>query len=82
MLRKRVLYSSANGDMWFLARESETENVFVRHEANPSSGARVTDIDIGAFLSTGQRHPQHEALLRLIGTLVEGNPRGYVEKVR
>ena len=80
MLRKRVLYSSANGDSWFLACESERGNVFVRHEANPSSGARVTDIDIGAFLSSGQRHPQHEALLRLIGTLVEGNPKGSSKK--
>ena len=74
-IRKRMLYSSANGDTWFLGCESGTENVFVRHEANPSSGERVTDIDIGAFLSAGQRHPQHEALLRLIGTLVEGSPR-------
>jgi hypothetical protein len=35
----------------------------------------MTDIDIGAFLSAGQRHPQHEALLRLIGTLVERSKR-------
>ena len=81
-IRKRELYRSANGDAWFLAREVETQSVFVRHEANPSSGARVTDIDIGAFLSAGQRHPQHEALLRLIGTLVEGNPRAAPKKVR
>ena len=74
-ISKRELYSSANGDVWFLARESETGNVFIRHEANRSSGGRVTDIDIGAFLSAGQRHPQHEALLRLIGTLVERSKR-------
>jgi hypothetical protein len=32
----------------------------------------VTDIDIGAFLSRGPRNPEHQALLRLIGKLMEG----------
>jgi len=45
--------------------------VFVRHEANIPSGGKRTDIDIGEFLSRGQRNPEHQALLRLIGTLVE-----------
>ena len=70
-VEKRELYSSANGDKWLLAREPETERLFVRHEANIPSGGRVTDIDIGAFLSKDRRHPDHQALLRLIGTLVE-----------
>jgi sulfur-oxidizing protein SoxY len=34
----------------------------------------MTEIEIGAFLSGG-RNPEHRALLRLIGSLVEGNPR-------
>ena len=29
--------------------------------------------DIGAFLSRGPRNPEHQALLHLIGTLVEGS---------
>jgi hypothetical protein len=73
-LERRELYSSPNGDKWFLSRDSATGNVFVRHEANVPSGGRLTDIDIGAFLSAG-RNPEHQALLRLIGTLVEGRPR-------
>jgi hypothetical protein len=44
--------------------------VFVRHEANIPSGGQVTDIDIGAFLSAGRANPEHQALLRLIGTLI------------
>ena len=32
---------------------------------------RSTDIDIGDFLSRGARNPEHQALLRLIGTLVQ-----------
>jgi hypothetical protein len=57
---------------WFLARDPETGRLFVRHEANIPSGGQVTDLDIGAFLSGGQRNPEHQALLRLIGPLVEG----------
>jgi hypothetical protein len=52
---------------------SATGNVFVRQEANVPSDGRLTDIDIGAFLSA-RRNPEHQALLHLIGTLVEGRP--------
>ena len=68
----RELYSSANGDRWFLAREAVTGRVFIKHEANVPSGGQETDIDIGAFLSRGPRNPEHQTLLRLIGTLVNG----------
>ena len=70
-LEKRELYRSPNGDRWFLAHDPATGSLFVRHEANIPSGGQVTDLDIGAFLSGGQRNPEHQALLRLIGTLVE-----------
>jgi hypothetical protein len=52
---------------------SATDNVFIRHEANLPSGGSVTEIDIGDFLSSGPRNPEHQALLQLIGTLVEGD---------
>jgi hypothetical protein len=70
-VEKRELYSSPNGDRWFLSRDPATGGVFVRHEANVPSGGQVTDFDIGAFLSIGEQHPEHQALLRLIGTLIE-----------
>jgi hypothetical protein len=54
------------------ARSRDRER-FVRHEANVPSGGKQTDIDIGEFLSEGQRNPEHQALLRLIGTLVFEN---------
>jgi len=66
----RELYSSPNGDRWFLSRDPATGRVFIKHEANIPSGGQSTDIDIGAFLSKGPRSPEHQALLRLIGTLV------------
>jgi hypothetical protein len=70
--QKRELYRSApNGDRWFLARETESERVFIEHEPNVSSGGRASHIEIGDFLAQGGRGPEHQALLRLIGTLVE-----------
>jgi len=71
--QKRALYASPNGDRWHLASESETGRLFVRHKANVPSGGQVTDIDIGAFLSEGREHPEHQALLHLIGTLVQSD---------
>jgi hypothetical protein len=66
----RELYSSPNGDRWYLARD-RSGRVLVRHEPNLPSGGRSTEIDIGLFLRTG-RGPEHAELLRLIGTLVAG----------
>jgi hypothetical protein len=47
MTKVRKLYSSPNGDRWYVAH-----------------------IEIGAFLSSG-RGPEHQELLRLIGTLLD-----------
>ncbi len=69
MKKARTLYSSQNGDRWYLIRETSGE-IFIRHEANASSGGHVAHIDIATFLSSG-RGPEHQELLRLIGTLVE-----------
>ena len=73
-LEARELYRSANGDRWSLVRDAASERVFVRHEPNVSSGGRASDIEVGDFLARGDRGPEHQALLRLIGTLVEGCP--------
>jgi hypothetical protein len=70
----RELYSSANGDRWSLIRNPTSGRVFVRHEPNASSGGRTSDIGIGEFLGRGGHGPEHQALLSLIGTLVEGGP--------
>ena len=73
---EKELYSSPNGDRWFLVREPETGRVFVRHKANIPSGGRVTNTDISEFLSSGRQNPEQQALLLLIGTLVKEGPRG------
>jgi hypothetical protein len=74
VIEKRELYSSPNGDRWFLARDSATGEVFIRHEPNAPSGGQPSHLDIGAFLNRGPRNPEHRALLHLIGSLVEGSP--------
>jgi len=75
-VNRRLLYSSANGDRWFLVSGPDHPRPFVRHEPNPASGGQVSDIEIGAFLSRGGgQGPEHLELLRLIGTLVENRPR-------
>ena len=66
----RELYYSPNGDRWYLARDPGSGRLFIKHEANLPSGGHVADIEIGAFLSQG-KGPEHQELLRLIGTLVD-----------
>jgi len=70
----RELYHSANGDRWCLAYDSAAGRVFVRHEPNLASSGKISDIEIGAFLSRGGQGPEKQELLRLIGTLVEEAP--------
>ena len=69
----RELYHSANGDRWYLVRDSG--RVFIRHQANLPSGGHIAEIEIGTFLSQG-RGPEQQALLRLIGTLVDEPANG------
>ena len=70
-IRSRELYRSANGDRWSLVRDAESGRVIVRHEPNPSSGGRPSDVEVGDFLVRGGLGPEKQELLRLIGTLVE-----------
>jgi hypothetical protein len=69
----KEFYSSPNGDRWLLCRDVHDGSLFVRHEANAASGGYTSDIEIGDFLVRSPRHPEHDALLRLIGTLIEGS---------
>lgn len=72
-LRMRALYSSANGDRWSLAADPGSERVFIRHEANVPSGGQVTDTEIGEFLARRPHGPEHQELLRMIRSLVDGS---------
>jgi hypothetical protein len=71
MTQKRELYRSSNGDRWFLARSTDTGEVFIEHIPNAPSGGRISRIEIGAFLMRGAHGAEQQELLRLIATLVE-----------
>ena len=72
MKKARKLYESSSGDRWYLICDPSGD-VFIRHEANVASGGSVEHEDVAAFLGRG-RGPEQQALLRLIGTLVEEHP--------
>lgn len=62
-----LIYSSPNGDKWFLCHDGEaSSHAFVKHKANASSGGHETDFEIDDFLNRGPHNPEHQALLRLI----------------
>jgi hypothetical protein len=67
----REVYSSPNGDRWYLVRDDDSGEVFIRNQPNRPSGGEVADLEVGTFLAGGGRGPEHQELLRLIGTLVE-----------
>ena len=72
-VESRELYSSSNGDRWLLVHEPRSGRVFINHEPNVASGGDASLIEVGEFLT--QNHgPQHNELLRLIGTLVKQPP--------
>ena len=73
MSDRRELYRSPNGDTWFLGREPTNGHAFVIHQPNAPSGGRLSHIELVDFLRAGAG-PEQQALLRLIGTLVEVPP--------
>jgi hypothetical protein len=71
VVEMRELYSSPNGDRWYLARDVDLREVFIRHEPNPPSGGEAVDLEVGIFFRLRGQGPEHQELVRLIGTLVE-----------
>jgi len=66
---EREIYRSQNGDRWFLCRDEN--QVFVLHRANEPSGGKLTHIELADFLRSGNAGPEHQALVRLMGSLVD-----------
>ena len=73
MSERRELYRSPDGDAWFLGREPQDGRAFIIHQPNAPSGGKLTHIELGEFLRKGEG-PEQQALLRLIGTLVDVPP--------
>lgn len=78
MSSRQELYQSPNGDTWHLGREPTNGRAFVIHQLNGPSGGQLRHIELGAFRSDGTGKPEQQALLRLIGTLVDRPP--YAER--
>lgn len=73
MPERRELYRSPNGDSWFLGREPTSGRAFVIYQPDSPTGARLSHIELGEFLRSGSG-PEQQALLRLIGALVDVPP--------
>ena len=69
-LETRELYASPNGDRWYLARYADSRRVFVQHVPNAPSGGQPSNIELEDFLGRPGNAPEHQALVRLVGTLV------------
>lgn len=68
--QRRELYRSSNGDCWYLCR-GRGGQVVVSHQPNESSGGKPSQLEIGEFLTKGHEGPEYQALLQLIGELVD-----------
>ena len=71
-IRTRELYRSPNGDRWLLCKDA-SGRVFVLHQANIPSGGQTSRLDLADFLTRGYG-PEQQALIRMIGTLIESTP--------
>lgn len=77
--QERLLYASENGDCWSLCCDPDSGCLNVRHRANLPSGGLVSDITLGEFLMQGGLGPEKQELLRLIGSLVNGETNEHSE---
>lgn len=76
MADRRELYRSPQGDCWFLGRDPSSGRAIVIHEEGRPSEGGVKCIDLSVFLARDVNGPEHQALLRLIATLIDVPPYG------
>lgn len=72
----REFSRSSNGDTWSIGMDRQG-SMMVLHRGNLPSGGRQTVTPVGAFLDTGPRGPQHDALVAM---LRDTEDRGDVER--
>jgi hypothetical protein len=59
------LYRSSNGDAWHLEK-LEDGQLFVIHQANISSGGKITRTPAAEFLKQNRHCPERDALVRAL----------------
>jgi hypothetical protein len=62
----KELYRSSNGDRWVL-RKGES-GLVVAHFPNEASGGLPSETSVESFLSAGPFGPEHQALLKTLGS--------------
>jgi hypothetical protein len=75
-IRTKELYSSPNGDRWYLCGEG-SGRLFIAHHANLPSGGQISRIELADFLLRGYG-PEQQSLLQLIGMLMDESLRSRV----
>ena len=70
-MASRRIYTSSSGDTWDLVREEGSGRIAVVHTGNPASGGAKADFDLDAFLPRTKGSAENNALLEMIGSLVE-----------
>ncbi len=61
-----LIYSSQNGDRWWLVRDAVSGRSTVRHAANLSSGGHRTEMGVEEFLSQSGSGPEYDALRSIL----------------
>ena len=68
MANPREFFRSSNGDVWLLG--SESGRLFVLHQANLPAAGSIERIELSDVLRPSNLGPEHQELLRLIGSLL------------
>jgi hypothetical protein len=68
MANPREFFRSSNGDVWLLS--SEAGHLFVLHQANLPAGGSIERIELSDFLKPSNGGPEHQELVRLIGSVL------------
>ena len=75
---ERAFYTSENGDVWLLVRDSDGA-MSVTHRPNVASGGVGHTIELGAFLMNERHTAQNRVLQALIATLLDQSPESEAE---
>ena len=73
-IQARTLYTSPKGDTWSLCRNRNGE-VVITNQPDPAAGSEPSEVDLSSFLAKGNQRPEHQALRKLIGDLIESSER-------
>jgi hypothetical protein len=70
-IEKREFYASSDGSRWYIARQPDLGHAFIQHIPGNPPSREASHIELDAFLNGGAKGPEHQAFLRLVGTLVQ-----------